>query len=230
MIAEWKVDFRSGIIYLLWITNLKFHQQSCNHVFMYSTLIFAQNRICNKMFSWISKFILWLMGWKITGHYPRELSKVVIAVAPHTGTIDFPIGVLVNSAGRFRANYVGKHTLFKPPFGFFFRWVGGIPVDRSKNHNFVAATVEAFEREKRIHLVIAPEGTRKKVDKLKSGFYHIARLAKVPICLCKFDFATKEVFFDPELFYPTENEAADMQFIWDYYKGVQGANPEKGIL
>jgi len=181
------------------------------------------------MFHWISKFILWLVGWKITGQYPHHLSKVVVAVAPHTSTWDFPLGVLVNSAGRCNANYVGKHTLFQGPFGFLFRWWGGIPVDRSTNHNFVSATVEAFEREKRFHLVIAPEGTRKKVDKLKTGFYHIARLSGSPICLCKFDFAKKEVFFDPVLFYPTDDEAADMEHIWNYFKGVQGKVPERGI-
>ena len=154
---------------------------------------------------------------------------MVIAVAPHTSTWDFPIGVLTNSAGKFRANYMGKHTLFTPPFGFIFRWLGGIPVDRSSKHNLVAATVEAFKREPRIHLVIAPEGTRKKVEKFKSGFYHIARLAGAPICLCKFDFDKKEVFFDPVLFWPTENEEADMVYIWNYFKGVRGAKPELGV-
>ncbi len=182
------------------------------------------------MLSLLSRFILWLVGWKITGQYPHHLSKVVVAVAPHTSTWDFPLGVLVNSAGRCHANFVGKHTLFQGPFGFLFRWWGGIPVDRSTNHNFVSATVEAFHREKRFHLVIAPEGTRKKVTKFKTGFYHIARLAGVPICLCQFDFAKKEVFFDPILFYPTNDEAADLHFIWEYFKGIRGGNPEKGIF
>ncbi|MEO0006807.1 MAG: hypothetical protein RJA20_1003 [Bacteroidota bacterium] len=182
------------------------------------------------MFSLISRFILWVFGWKITGHYPSELSKVVVAVAPHTSTLDFPLGVLVKSAGKLKANYVGKHTLFEGPFGFFFRWLGGIPVDRRSSHNFVGATVDAFNREPHFHLVLAPEGTRKKVDKFKTGFYHIARLAGVPICLCKFDFARKEVFFDPVLFYPTDNEQADLDYIWNYFRGVQGKNPEKGIF
>ncbi len=181
------------------------------------------------MFSQISKFILWLIGWKITGHYPRDLSHVIIAAAPHTSAWDFVIGVLIDSAGKFRANYMGKHTLFKPPFGFIFRWLGGIPVDRTTNHNLVSATVEAFKREPRVHLGIAPEGTRKKVRKLKTGFYHIARMAEVPICLCTFDYAKREVFFDPVLFWPTEDEEADMGYIWEYFKGVRGARPEKGV-
>jgi 1-acyl-sn-glycerol-3-phosphate acyltransferase len=182
------------------------------------------------MFSLLSSLILRLWGWKVTGQYPFQLDKVVIAVAPHTSTWDFPLGALVNSAHKCRANYVGKHTLFKPPFGFFFRWLGGIPVDRSQKNNFVSAIVEAFEREKRIHLVIAPEGTRKKVTSLKTGFYHIARMAGVPICMCKFDAEAREVFFDPQLFYPGNDEKADLEYIWNYYKGVKGFNPEKGIL
>ena len=182
------------------------------------------------MFSKLSAWILKLWGWKITGRYPAELSKVLVAVAPHTSNWDFPIGVLVNSAGKFNANYVGKHTIFRWPLGYLFRWLGGIPVDRSKSHNFVSATVEAFKREPRLHLVMAPEGTRKKVEKFKTGFYHIARLAGVPICLCTFNWGKKEVHFDPQLFYPTENEEADIAYIWNYFKGIPGANPEKGII
>jgi 1-acyl-sn-glycerol-3-phosphate acyltransferase len=182
------------------------------------------------MLSRLSALILRLWGWKITGHYPHELKKVIVAVAPHTSSWDFPLGVLVNSAGRCHANYMGKHTLFKPPFGFFFRWLGGIPVDRTQNHNLVAATVEAFKTNDRIHLVIAPEGTRKKVEKLKTGFYHIARLAQVPICLCTFDWEAKKVVFDPVLFHTTGNEEADLAYIWNYFKGIKGAKPEWGII
>jgi 1-acyl-sn-glycerol-3-phosphate acyltransferase len=145
---------------------------------------------------------------------------------PH---FDFPLGVLVKSAGKLDANYVGKHTLFEGPFGFFFRWLGGIPVDRRSSHNFVGATVDAFNREPHMHLVLAPEGTRKKVDKFKTGFYHIARLAGVPICLCKFDFAKKRCS-STRFFYPTDNEQADLDYIWNYFKDVQGKNPEKGIF
>lgn len=183
------------------------------------------------MLSSISALILRLWGWKITGSYPSQLDKVVIAVGPHTSNWDFPVGVLVNSAGKFNANYVGKHTLFGPPFGAFFRWLGGIPVDRSKKTggNFVSATVEAFKREKRMHLVISPEGTRKKVDKIRSGFYYIAVGAGVPIAFCQFNWGKKEVFFDPVLFYPTGNEEKDLEYVWNYFKGIPGYNPEQGI-
>ncbi|MBK6932075.1 MAG: 1-acyl-sn-glycerol-3-phosphate acyltransferase [Saprospirales bacterium] len=182
------------------------------------------------MLSVLSAFILKLWGWKITGRYPHEVPKLVLAVAPHTSNWDFPVGVLVNSACRIHANYVGKHTLFRWPFGIFFRWLGGIPVDRTRiGSNFVSATVEAFKSQERMHLVIAPEGTRKKVPKLKTGVYQIARQAGVPIALCTFNWPEKEVFFDPKLFYPTDDKEKDMAFIWNYFKDIPGKNPEQGV-
>lgn len=183
------------------------------------------------MLSSLSALILRLWGWKITGSYPFHVDKVVIAVGPHTSSWDFPVGVMVNSAGKFNANYVGKHTLFGPPFGAFFRWLGGIPVDRSKKTggNFVSATVEAFKREKRMHLVISPEGTRKKVDKIRSGFYYIAVGAGVPIAFCQFNWGKKEVYFDPVFFYPTGDEEKDLEYVWNYFKGIPGYHPELGI-
>ncbi|MEZ4918847.1 MAG: 1-acyl-sn-glycerol-3-phosphate acyltransferase [Saprospiraceae bacterium] len=181
------------------------------------------------MFSTFSAWILKLWGWKVTGQYRYDIPKFVMAVGPHTSNWDFPVGVLVNSALKCRANYVGKDSLFRWPFGRFFRWLGGIPVVRNKSTNFVAATVEAFAREERIHLVISPEGTRKKVERFRTGFYHIARGAGVPIALCVFNWEKKEVFFDPELFYPTDDEQKDLEHIWNYFKAVPGYHPELGV-
>jgi len=182
------------------------------------------------MFSLFSRFVLWVWGWKASGYYPQNVDKIVVAVAPHTSNWDFPLGVLINSAYRCRANYVGKHTLFRWPFGILFRWWGGIPVDRTKKGNFVSDIVDAFKREKRFHLVISPEGTRTKVDKFKTGFYHIAVGAGVPICLCRLDAEKKEFFFDPVLFHPSGDEKKDLQHIWEYFKKVKGIKPEQGIL
>ncbi len=185
----------------------------------------------SNLLSALSAWLLKLWGWKITGRYPYEVPKLVLAVAPHTSNWDFPVGVFVNSALKIYANYVGKHTIFRWPFGIFFRWLGGIPVDRTKKgSNFVSATVEAFRHHERMHLVISPEGTRKKVDKFRTGFYHIARLAEVPIALCTFNWAKKEVFFDPVLFYPTSDEAKDIAYIWNYFKDIPGKNPEQGVI
>lgn len=182
------------------------------------------------MLSAIARFLLWLFGWKITGRYPFEQPKMVLAVAPHTSNWDFPLGILVKSAMKIDGKYVGKHTIFRWPFGGFLRWLGGIPVDRTKGKtNFVAAVIEQFNTLDHLHLVIAPEGTRSKVDRFKTGFYHIAKGAGVPILLTTFHFDTHCVDFGT-LFYPTTDEQADLDFLWNYFKGAVGKNPEQGIF
>jgi 1-acyl-sn-glycerol-3-phosphate acyltransferase len=183
------------------------------------------------MYSKLSAFILYkLWGWKCTGKYPHEVKKLVLIVAPHTSNWDFPVGVLVRSAEKIDAYFVGKHTIFFWPLGGFIkRFLRGIPVDRRTRGNFVDSTAALFETRDYLHIVIAPEGTRSLVSKFKTGFYYTAKAANVPIALCKFDWEHKEVYFDPQLFYPTDDENADMAYLWNYYVGVKGYNPEKGI-
>lgn len=175
----------------------------------------------------ISRFILRLLGWKIEGRYPFEILKLVLIVVPHTSNWDFPLGLLVRSALGIPGNFVGKDSLFKPPLGWLMRWLGGIPVDRSQRSHYVEQTVQLYKERKQVCLVIAPEGTRKKVDQLKTGFYHIAKGAGVPILMCKFDWEHKIVgFSDP--FYPTNDQEADFKVIYQYFKGVKGKIPEFG--
>lgn len=181
------------------------------------------------MFKRISAFLLKIWGWKLTGVYPKDIPKLIICVAPHTANLDFPVGLLVRSAWQIKANFVAKHTLFRWPLGYIFRALGGIPVNRSRSANFVESIVEAFRREEHMHLVIAPEGTRKKVERFKTGFYHIARLANIPIVLCSFDWVKKTIHFNPELFYPSGDEKADMAQLWNYYKNFQGYYPLQGV-
>lgn len=182
----------------------------------------------------LSKLSYWLLfrlwGWRLTGRYPHEVKKLVLIVAPHTSNWDFPIGVLVRSALQINAWFVGKHTLFVGPLGVVMRWLRGMPVDRRKRGNFVESTAALYEQNEYLHLVIAPEGTRKKVDRFKTGFYYIAKKAGVPIALCAFDWEHKCIHFEPELFYPGDNEEADMAFLWNYYKKYKGYAPAKGVL
>jgi 1-acyl-sn-glycerol-3-phosphate acyltransferase len=125
--------------------------------------------------------------------------------------------------------FIGKKSLFKPPFGAVFRALGGYPVDRSKNNNFVDAVVEIFDSKEKFSIALAPEGTRKKVDKIKTGFYYIAKGANIPIILVRFDYANKEVTFsDP--FYTTDNKEADLKFIDDHFRGTLGKIPENSYL
>jgi 1-acyl-sn-glycerol-3-phosphate acyltransferase len=180
----------------------------------------------------LSAWIMRIWGWKFTGKYPHEVKKLVLAVAPHTSNWDFPVGVFTRSALKIDAKFVAKHTVFKGILGPIMRWLRGIPVDRTKagGGNFVNATADIFKQTDYLHLVIAPEGTRKRVERFKTGFYHIARLAGVPILLCTFDWGNKVVHFDEKLFWPTDNETADLEFLWNYYKGVKGCVPENGVL
>lgn len=173
--------------------------------------------------------ILKVLGWKIEGRYPYEEKKLMLIVMPHTSNWDFPLGLLVRCALRINGSFVGKDSLFKPPHGFLFRLLGGIPVDRSKSNNFVQSVVDEYKRREELTIVIAPEGTRKKVDQLKTGFYYIAEGARIPILMCKFDFENKVVGWAPP-FLPTEDKEADFQRIRDYYLGVKGYHPELGYL
>jgi len=178
----------------------------------------------------ICHFLLRLFGWKIEGWDLNQLNKYVIIVIPHTSYWDFPLGLLVRQAWRApHVKFVGKHTLFKPPFGALFRWLGGYPVDRTRHTNFVDAVVQLFKEQERFVVVVAPEGTRKKVEKLKTGFYYIAMGAGVPIVMVKFDWGRK-IVSNREPFYPTGNYEADLAVINDYFRGVQGKIPEDSYM
>ena len=180
------------------------------------------------IFQSISKAIVRLLGWKMTGVYPSQHKYVVIAVGPHTSNWDFIIGILIKSAYRLDVQYVGKHTLFRFPLGILMRWLGGIPVVRTSNNNFVSATAEALLKQERAHVAFSPEGTRSKVDKLRTGFYYLAEALDAPIQLVQFDWKNKVIHFG-EMFLPTGNVEKDLAHIWDYFVPVQGFYPEKGL-
>lgn len=178
----------------------------------------------------VSKFILRLMGWKAVGSFPDNLKKYVVIVAPHTSSWDFVIGVLFRKALRLeRAKYLGKHQLFKPPFGFFFRWLGGYPVDRTSSHNLVDQVVKIFHEHEEFALALSPEGTRTRVDKLKTGFYNIARKANVPIIMVAFDYTHKWAVISKP-FKTSEDQLADFKFILDFFRPIEGKYPEKGLM
>lgn len=172
----------------------------------------------------LAKFIYFkLLGWKLIGSFP-DVDKCVIIVVPHTHWLDFFLGLLIRKVVDQKINYIGKKSLFKPPFGWFFRWTGGAPVDRSKNSNTVDTVVQIFNSRKTFRLALAPEGTRKKVEQLRTGFYHIAKKANVPIVMVAFDFDKKEIKIG-EPFFTTDNQENDFQKIQGFYKGVRGKVP-----
>jgi 1-acyl-sn-glycerol-3-phosphate acyltransferase len=181
------------------------------------------------MFSGVSSFILRKLGWEIVGDYPHDIQKKVIIVVPHTSNWDFPLGLLFRSSLKAKIHFVGKESLFRFPHGFIFRWLGGFPVKRDKNYNQVDQIVQYFNDRNEFALTLAPEGTRKKVDKLKTGFYHIAVKAKVPIVMIKFDCAEKQ-FVIHQPYYPTGVIEDDMKFVTAFFKGTIGLNPENSFL
>ncbi|NCT93145.1 MAG: acyltransferase [Chitinophagaceae bacterium] len=170
-----------------------------------------------------------LNGWQVDTRFPNHLQKCIIIVAPHTSSWDFIIGLAVRSVLRLHhVKYLGKAELFKGPFGFFFRLMGGYPVERSEKHQMVEQVADLFNTQERFVLALSPEGTRKRVDRLRTGFYHIARKANVPIVMAALDFGRKQVYFsDP--FYAGVDEAADFKRIIDFYAPVMGKIPEYGL-
>jgi 1-acyl-sn-glycerol-3-phosphate acyltransferase len=169
-----------------------------------------------------------LSGWSFEGTIPNE-PKFVIIVAPHTSNWDFIVGVLALFSLGFRVSFLGKHTLFKWPLGWFMRWLGGVPVERSVSKDRVADTIAAFDSSRQLILAVAPEGTRKPVKNWKTGFYHVAHGAHVPIVPVAFDYGRKVVRLFPP-FWATGDVDGDIQRIRSGYVGVVARNPDNFLL
>lgn len=177
------------------------------------------------MFKKICLVILRSCGWTVSGEAPTN-KKLVIIGAPHTSNWDFPLSLLSLSALGLRFSWVGKHTLFKPPFGLFFEAIGGIPVNRSKRSSFLEKIADEFAKRNKLLLAIAPEGTRSKNDHWKAGFYYIAMQAEVEICLGFVDYSTRSVGLGDQ-FMPTGDIDKDFCLIENFYKSKFGKYPEK---
>ncbi len=181
------------------------------------------------MLHYLFKLYLKITRWKAIGGVPAGLKKFVLVVGPHTSSWDIFMGFAFRSYLKLDyIKFIAKKELFKPPFGAMFRKLGGVPVDRHSSNNFVDQVVAMFDGNDSFAIALSPEGTRKKADRLRTGFYHIARNAQVPIILLAFDFGRKEFRFAPP-FYTTENEADDLNTILGFFKDVKGKNPELGL-
>lgn len=181
----------------------------------------------------LQHFLAWwffkVRGWKIEGSFPYSLKQSVIIAGPHTHNVDFFLGLAVRKKLHFEfVQFLGKKELFNPITGWFFRLLGGHPVNRGKKNNMVDQVVALYHKHERFHIALSPEGTRTKVFKFRTGFYHIAKNAKVPILMVGFDFGQRRVVFADPIF-PTDNEQADMRLIVDFFKHFKGFVPEYGI-
>ncbi|WP_242132435.1 1-acyl-sn-glycerol-3-phosphate acyltransferase [Aestuariivivens marinum] len=178
---------------------------------------------------WLAKFVYYkVLGWKIVGNTnisKDTIKKAVIIAVPHTSWHDFYIGVLLRAVLGIKVNFVGKKELFVFPVGWFLRMLGGTPIDRYTKENKVKAIAKLFNKKEEFRMALAPEGTRKKVNKWRTGFYYIAKIAQVPIIMFTLDFENKQNKIS-EPFYPTENMEADFKFMHNFFRGVKGKNPK----
>ncbi len=180
------------------------------------------------LFRWFSIVALKIAGWRVQGRLP-VVPKFVLVGAPHTSNWDLPYTLFIIFVLRGKICWLGKESLFRPPFKGFFKWLGGIPIDRSKSKNIVAQTIQQFNQNKTMILTIAPEGTRSRTKKWKTGFYHIAKGANIPIALGFLDYRRKVGGIGP-LIYPTGNIEADMKSIRAFYDNVTAKYPEKSMI
>lgn len=181
--------------------------------------------MASKLFT---QFCVWwfkLNGWGFKGGIPTNRKQYVLVVAPHTSNIDFFVGVAARKLLKIDVKYLAKKELFKFPFRGLFLGLGGYPVDRSKNTSLVDQVVGFFNGPEDFALCVTPEGTRKKTETWKTGFYVMAQKANVPIVMCGFDFAKKEVVIS-EFFTPSGNMEADLQHMHAFFDKIIPKHPE----
>ena len=179
----------------------------------------------NVLVSRLARFIFRVFGWRVTGDIPN-VPKMLMIGAPHTSNWDGAVFYLFTLAVRAHIHFLGKHTLFRPPFGGIMRWAGGVPVNRSTTINAVDQVVAAFNAQETMALVIAPEGTRSRTEYWKTGFYYIALKAHVPIVMLYVDYPRRDCGVGP-YFMPTGDIDEDFKLIQAFYADKGGRHPEK---
>ncbi len=180
------------------------------------------------MFQLLSKFILRIIGWKAANSFPTDVKKYILIVGPHTSAWDFIIGLLFRYSLKLEAKFLGKEELFKGPFGFLFRWLGGYPVDRMNKSNLVDSVVAILNAHEELGIALSPEGTRKRVDRLRTGFYYIALGANVPLIMAGLDYQKKEASFS-EPIRLSGNQEEDFKIIYAFYRPIIGKIPAYGM-
>ena len=184
------------------------------------------NRLSRSFFA----LVIRLMGWRVEGQLP-DLPRFVFVGAPHTSNQDFFMTALTMARLGIDVKFVMKHTPFVGPVGWFLRWFGGIPLDRGRTRDFVSQMVDEFDSREQFLLAIMPEGTRGSDSVAKgwrSGFYHIARGAAVPLVMVVFDYANRRMRVGPTV-WPGESYDADLPMIQGFFAGVAGKNVERTL-
>lgn len=181
-----------------------------------------------ELWRWFSLAFLKLGGWKIAGDWPAD-AKVVVTAGPHTSNWDGIWMIAAAGVWRIRLRYMGKKSLTEGPLGWLVKWTGCIPIDRSQSNDVVGAMKANFAATDNLVVVIPPEGTRDRVEKWKSGFYHIAVGAGVPITFAVMDYATRTVSL-PATLWPSGDYAADLPIIQSFYAPATAKYPENFVL
>jgi 1-acyl-sn-glycerol-3-phosphate acyltransferase len=175
---------------------------------------------------WLGRLWLWAAGWQVEGHFPPGVTRAVVIAAPHTSNWDLPHMLAASFVFRLRLSWMGKHTLFRPPFGAALRWLGGVPVDRRAPQGLVRTVAATLRDADRLALAIPPSGTRKRAASWKSGFYWIAVEAGVPIVCGYLDYRQRRAGLG-HLVWPTGDPAADMAAIRAFYEDKRGKFPDQ---
>jgi 1-acyl-sn-glycerol-3-phosphate acyltransferase len=178
------------------------------------------------MLTRIGRLGMRLMGWRIDGDFPN-LRKFIIIVAPHTSNWDFIAALFCDLALDLEAGFLAKHTIFIGPFGRWLKSLGGIPVVRTASHNVVSQVSAEFARRDRMVLAIAPEGTRRKVTAWKSGYWHIARAANVPIVPVGLDFGRRAAVIGPP-YQATDSIEHDESVLRQFFADITPKRPDLG--
>jgi 1-acyl-sn-glycerol-3-phosphate acyltransferase len=167
-----------------------------------------------------------LTGWKFAGEAFPDQRKFVMIVAPHTSNWDFPVGLQAMYSLGLRGTFLGKDALFRFPLGILMRFLGGMPVDRTTKSDVVTQTVELVKRLDRVCIVLSPEGTRKRTERWRTGFYWIAHKAGIPICPVTFDYSRKEIRLFP-LFTTSGDVERDLAALRSHFTPEMAFDPSK---
>lgn len=177
--------------------------------------------ILKTLLRWVSILLLKILGWKTEGEIPKDLKKCVMIAAPHTSNWDLPFTLMTAFSLNAKVYWMGKDKIFKPPYRGLMLWMGGIPVNRSKSTNMVQASIDAIKSNDQLFLIVPPEGTRSKVTYWKTGFYHIAQGAGVPILMGFLDFQRKTSGI-AGIYMTTGDIEVDMNYIKSIYAPIKG--------
>ena len=176
-------------------------------------------------FQWMGATTLILFGWQVSGNIPDE-ERLVIIAAPHTSNWDFVLAIAALFALNINIKWLGKDSLFRPGLSWFFKWLGGIPVNRDNPAFLIDHVVRIVEKEKGLVIGMSPEGSRKKVNRWKSGFLRIAEQTNSKILFLSIDSPSKTLKIG-QLFEPSGNRENDLNFVMEYFKQFKGINSKQ---